>query len=85
MLPSVTPAFPCNLSLKPYVTWSDTFSLLFGYTVIQLLLSSCQSRGSAACRVILHQQGLEAAHALFLLVRKYFSLSSQEPEQSCSM
>lgn len=36
MLPSLTPAFPWNLHLKPYMTWSDTFSFLFAYTVIQL-------------------------------------------------
>lgn len=37
MLPSLTPAFPLgSLHLKPYMTWSGTFSALFGLTVIQL-------------------------------------------------
>lgn len=27
-----------SLSVKPYMTWSGTFSLVFGYTVIQLVL-----------------------------------------------
>lgn len=73
MLPSLTPAFPLeSLHLKPYMTWSGTFSELLGHTVIQLSLSSCQSWGAAVCTVILLQQGLEADHALFLLDSSLF-------------